>query len=76
MHRGTDEHYGVEGYSDIITNSTGKATAGSPGGYVCGTKDFMDYLRHHNRHYMMTSALSVSDYATIREVSVFNNCVL
>lgn len=76
MHRGTDEYFGVEGYSDIITNSNGKAPSGTPGGYVYDAKDYMTYLRHFNCHYIMTTALSVCDYAIIREVSLFNNYTL
>ena len=46
--RGTIDHFGVHGRVDIQVGTLSKAI-GALGGYVCGTKDFIEYLYHRAR---------------------------
>ncbi len=55
--KGTVEHYGVEGKTDIQTGTLGKALGGAGGGYVCGSQDLVDYLYHRSRSFIFTNAL-------------------
>jgi glycine C-acetyltransferase len=55
--KGTIEHYGVEGRTDIQTGTLGKALGGAGGGYVCGSQDLVDYLYHRSRSFIFTNAL-------------------
>jgi len=43
--RGTVDHFGVHGRVDIQVGTLSKAI-GALGGYVCGTRDFIEYLYH------------------------------
>ena len=70
FYKGTDEHFGVKNYSDIVTNSIGKAATGVNGGYIFGSSDFITYMRHFNRQYFMSTYKSIGDCASIREVSL------
>ena len=55
--KGTVEQYGVEGQVDIQTGTMGKALGGAGGGYVCGSRDVVDYLYHRSRAFIFTNAL-------------------
>ena len=55
--KGTVEEYGVEGQVDIQTGTMGKALGGAGGGYVCGSRDLVDYLYHRSRAFIFTNAL-------------------
>jgi len=55
--KGTVEQYGVEGQIDIQTGTMGKALGGAGGGYVCGSRDVVDYLYHRSRAFIFTNAL-------------------
>jgi glycine C-acetyltransferase len=55
--KGTVEQYGVEGQIDIQTGTMGKALGGAGGGYVCGSRDLVDYLYHRSRPFIFTNAL-------------------
>ena len=55
--KGTVEVYGVEGQVDIQTGTMGKALGGAGGGYVCGSRDLVDYLYHRSRAFIFTNAL-------------------
>src|SRR5258706_446496 len=43
--RGTVDHFGVHGRGDVQVGTLSKAV-GVLGGYVCGTRDLIDYLYH------------------------------
>jgi glycine C-acetyltransferase len=55
--RGTIEQYGVGDEIDIQTGTMGKALGGAGGGYVCGSRDLVDYLYHRSRAFIFTNAL-------------------
>jgi glycine C-acetyltransferase len=55
--KGTVEQYGVEGQIDVQTGTMGKALGGAGGGYVCGSRDLVDYLYHRSRAFIFTNAL-------------------
>jgi glycine C-acetyltransferase len=55
--RGTIEQYGVGDEIDIQTGTMGKALGGAGGGYVCGSRDLVDYLYHRSRPFIFTNAL-------------------
>lgn len=54
--RGIAEHFGVEGEIDVIMGTLSKA-AGCLGGYICGSKHLIDYIRNRARSFIYTTAL-------------------
>ena len=57
--RGTVDHFGLHGRVDIQVGTLSKAI-GVLGGYVCGSRDLIDFLYHR------APALSVLDVASAR----------
>jgi glycine C-acetyltransferase len=55
--RGSAEHCGVEGRVDIITGTLGKALGGASGGYTCGKRQVVDWLRQRSRPYLFSNTL-------------------
>jgi glycine C-acetyltransferase len=55
--KGTVEQYGVGSQIDVQTGTMGKALGGAGGGYVCGSRDVVDYLYHRSRAFIFTNAL-------------------
>ncbi|MBM4071281.1 MAG: glycine C-acetyltransferase [Planctomycetes bacterium] len=55
--KGTAELHGVLGRIDIITSTLGKALGGAAGGFTCGGKELIDYLRQRSRPYLFSNAL-------------------
>jgi glycine C-acetyltransferase len=55
--KGTVEQYGVGSQIDVQTGTMGKALGGAGGGYVCGSRDLVDYLYHRSRAFIFTNAL-------------------
>jgi glycine C-acetyltransferase len=53
--RGTIDHFGVHGRVDIQVGTLSKAI-GSLGGYVCGTRDFIEYLYHRARPFLFSTS--------------------
>jgi len=53
--RGTIDHFGVHGRVDIQVGTLSKAI-GALGGYVCGTKDFIEYLYHRARPFLFSTS--------------------
>lgn len=62
--RGSLSHFGVEGQVDLVTDSFGKAFA-SFGGYVAGSRDLINYLRHFAMPAIFTTSLSPVVSATV-----------
>lgn len=60
--RGTTEHYGVEGLVDIYMGTLSKAI-GSEGGFVCGSKVLIEYLKNNARSFIFSTALSPATIA-------------
>jgi len=55
--RGTEEYYGMEGSVDILMGTLSKAV-GSEGGFVCGSRLLIDYLKNKARSFIFSTALS------------------
>ena len=58
--RGTHEHGGVLGRSDLITGTLGKARGGASGGYTAGSSEGIDLLRQKSRPYLFSNSLAPS----------------
>lgn len=61
--RGTIDHFGVHGRVDIQVGTLSKAI-GSLGGYVCGTRDFIEFLYHRARPFLFSTSHPPSVTAT------------
>ncbi|XP_033752642.1 2-amino-3-ketobutyrate coenzyme A ligase, mitochondrial-like [Pecten maximus] len=55
--RGTEEYFGMEGCSDIINSTLGKALGGAAGGYTAGPQQLVELLRQRSRPYLFSNAL-------------------
>ena len=53
--RGTVDHFGMHGRVDIQVGTLSKAI-GVLGGYVCGTRDLIDYLYHRARPFLFSTS--------------------
>ncbi|MEN6608518.1 MAG: glycine C-acetyltransferase [Bryobacteraceae bacterium] len=53
--RGTVDHYGLHGRVQIQVGTLSKAI-GSLGGYVCGSRDFIDYLYQRARPFLFSTS--------------------
>lgn len=60
--RGTAEHFGLEDDVDIIMGTFSKSLA-SLGGYVAGSADVVDYIRHNSRPYIFCAAIPPANTA-------------
>ena len=56
--RGTPEHCGVMGRTDIITGTLGKALGGASGGFTTGRKEIIELLRQRSRPYLFSNTLA------------------
>jgi glycine C-acetyltransferase/8-amino-7-oxononanoate synthase len=54
--RGVAEHFGIEGEIDVVMGTLSKAV-GCVGGYVCGSKHLIDYIRNKARSFIYTTAI-------------------
>src|SRR6266702_1960494 len=61
--RGTIDHFNVHGRVDIQVGTLSKAI-GALGGYVCGTRDFIDFLYHRARPFLFSTSHPPSVAAT------------
>ncbi|MGB9071228.1 MAG: glycine C-acetyltransferase [Terriglobales bacterium] len=61
--RGTVDHFGMQGRVDIQVGTLSKAI-GALGGYVCGTRDFIDFLYHRARPFLFSTSHPPSVAAT------------
>ena len=53
--RGTVDHYGLHGSVDIQVGTLSKAI-GVLGGYVCGSRDLIDFLHHRARPFLFSTS--------------------
>jgi glycine C-acetyltransferase len=61
--RGTIDHFNVHGRVDIQVGTLSKAI-GALGGYVCGSRDLIDYLYHRARPFLFSTSHPPSVAAT------------
>jgi glycine C-acetyltransferase len=61
--RGTIDHFNQHGRVDIQVGTLSKAI-GALGGYVCGTKDLIDFLYHRGRPFLFSTSHPPSVAAT------------
>ena len=61
--RGTVDHFGVHGRVDIQVGTLSKAV-GALGGYVCGSRDLIDFLYHRGRPFLFSTSHPPSVAAT------------
>ena len=61
--RGSIDHFGMHGRVDVQVGTLSKAI-GSLGGYVCGSKDLIDYLYHRARPFLFSTSHPPSVAAT------------
>lgn len=61
--RGTVDHFGMHGRVDIQVGTLSKAI-GALGGYVAGTRDFIDFLCHRARPFLFSTSHPPSVAAT------------
>lgn len=61
--RGTIDHFKVHGRVDIQVGTLSKAI-GALGGYVCGSRDFIEFLYHRARPFLFSTAHPPSVAAT------------
>src|ERR1700757_4737030 len=61
--RGTVDHFGVHGRVDVQVGTLSKAI-GALGGYVCGSRDLIDFLYHRGRPFLFSTSHPPSVAAT------------
>jgi len=61
--RGTIDHFGLHGRVDVQVGTLSKAI-GSLGGYVCGTRDLIEFLYHRGRPFLFSTSHPPSVAAT------------
>lgn len=61
--RGSVDHFGCHGRVDVQVGTLSKAI-GSLGGYVCGSRDLIDYLYHRARPFLFSTSHPPSVAAT------------
>jgi len=64
--RGIEEHFGLENAIDIKMGTLSK-TIPSVGGYIAGSRELIDYLRHVSRAYIFSAALAPAQAAAAQE---------
>ena len=63
--RGIEEHFGMPDAIDIKMGTLSK-TIPSVGGYIAGSKDLINYLRHATRAYIFSAALPPAQAAAAK----------
>jgi 8-amino-7-oxononanoate synthase len=62
--RGTEEHYGAEGSSDLIMGTFSKSF-GSIGGFVAGNAKVIDYIKHFSRPFIFSASMPPANIAAV-----------
>jgi glycine C-acetyltransferase len=62
--RGTVEHFGVEKDVDLIVGTFSKVLGGT-GGYIAGSREVIEYVRHYGRSYMFSASPVPSTIAAV-----------
>jgi glycine C-acetyltransferase len=55
--QGTAEQFGLLGKVDFTVGTLGKAIGGAAGGFISGSKDFVEYMRQKGRPYIFSNSL-------------------
>ncbi|MCI8371935.1 MAG: 8-amino-7-oxononanoate synthase [Lachnospiraceae bacterium] len=55
--RGCEEHFQMEGRTDVLMGTLSKAL-GTEGGYICGPRPLIEYLKNTARSYIFSTSLS------------------
>ncbi len=55
--KGTAEQLGVADRIDIITSTMGKTLGGAAGGFTCGPREVVEFLRQRSRPYLFSNAV-------------------
>jgi glycine C-acetyltransferase len=55
--RGTAEALGVQDRIDIFTSTLGKTLGGAAGGFTCGARALVEFLRQRSRPYLFSNAV-------------------
>ena len=55
--RGAAEQFGLLGKLDFTVGTLGKAIGGAAGGFISGSKDFVEYMRQKSRPYIFSNSL-------------------
>ena len=64
--KGIEEHFGLQGATDLYMGTFSKG-AGSIGGYLCGKRDVITYLRFYARGSLFTASLPAAICAGLAE---------
>jgi glycine C-acetyltransferase len=64
--RGLEEHFGLDGAVDVLMGTFSKAP-GAVGGYVCGDRSLIEYLRYFSRPSIFTATLPAAICAGLVE---------
>jgi len=71
--RGAEEYFGIHGQIDIVMGTLSKALGGL-GGFVCGKKELIEFLRNKSRSFIYSTALSPSACAAaLAAIEVIEN---
>ncbi|MBN2246592.1 MAG: pyridoxal phosphate-dependent aminotransferase family protein [Candidatus Aminicenantes bacterium] len=62
--RGTSEHFGVEGDSDLVMGTFSKSLA-ALGGFIVGNKKVISYIKHHARALIFSASITPASVATV-----------
>lgn len=62
---GTCHHFGLENEVDLILGTFSKSLA-SIGGYVAGSKEVINYLKHHARALIFSASMAPASVAAVR----------
>lgn len=62
--RGTVAHFGLTSEVDVVTGTFSKSFA-SIGGYVLGTAEVIDYIRHNARSLLFSASMPPANVATV-----------
>jgi 8-amino-7-oxononanoate synthase len=61
---GVQEHFKMKGEIDIIMGTFSK-TFGVAGGFICGSKEMINYLRGFSRSYLFSGSIAISVVASV-----------